>query len=171
MRQTGRLVVIADVAGGALGAQPGEGSRRCALVATLAGRHRMGADQRETVGVFPRLLDSNTPTLHRMALLAIASKPPSMNVGVAGGAFFADILENPVDVTRGAGNPLMHAQQRPSRLGVVVEFRLRTDRLPGCGRVATLTSDFQRAVRIRRAAGRRAALPECDGDKTDGDGQ
>ncbi len=142
MRRIHRFVVVGHVAGRALRAEPRIDSGGGAGVTTLAGRHRVSADQREPVGVFPRLLDRHAPALYRVALLAIAAELPSMNIGVAGSALLAYILEDPIDVARRAGNPLMHAQQRPACLGIVVEFGLRPDGLPGCGGMATLAGNF-----------------------------
>ncbi len=171
MRRIRRLVVVGHVAGRALRAEPGIDSGGGASVTALARRHRMGADQREPVGVFPRLLDRHAPTFYRVTLLAIATELPSMNIGVAGRALLADILEDPIDVARRAVNPLMHAQQRPAGLGIVVEFGVRSDGLPGCGRMATLAGNFQRTVRIRGAARGGPALRGREGRQTDDQGQ
>ncbi len=43
----------------------------------------MGPNQGEPVRMFARLLDRHAPTLHRVALLAIAAELPPMNIGVA----------------------------------------------------------------------------------------
>jgi len=163
MRRKCRFVVVVHVAGRALRAESCVDSGRGVLVTTLAGRYRMCTDQREPVGVLPRLLDRHTPALHRVTLLTIGAELPSVKIGVAGSALPADIVEDRIDVARSTGDPPVHAQQRPACLDIVVEFRLRPDRLPGCCRMATLAGNFQRTVRVGGPARREPALCGCEG--------
>ena len=155
VRRVGALVVVRQVASHALRAQSFELANSRIFVAALAGRHRVGADQRESVVVLARLLDGHAPALHGMTLLAIAAELPPVNIGVTGCALFADVLEDRVDVAGRACDTFMHAQQRPFGLRIVIKFRPRPNRLPCVGGVATLAGDLQRAMRIRGAAGGR----------------
>ncbi|MBE0656468.1 MAG: hypothetical protein IH602_02195 [Bryobacteraceae bacterium] len=131
MRRVRGFVEVGHMARGTLRAEPDERSRRGAFVATLAGRSGMCADQWKPVGVLACLLHRHAPTFHRVALLAIAAEFPAMDISVTRGALLADIVEEPVDVTGCAGHPLVHAQQRPASLCVVVKFRYGANRLPG----------------------------------------
>jgi hypothetical protein len=67
---------------------------------------------------------------------------------VAVGAPGADILENQIGMALRAGDLLVHAAQRIPRL-VVLELRVRPDRLPTRVGVAALARDGKRPVGIR----------------------
>jgi hypothetical protein len=83
-----------------------------------------------------------------------------VNVGVAVGAFGADIAENHLGVTGCASYAFVHSSQRIPGL-VVVELRYSANRLPSVNSVAVLASNVQiamRTVRTLRRLGR--ALPQ-----------
>lgn len=132
----------------------------CAFVTGVAIDCRVRARQREAVVVLLDLLDRNLPPADRVALLAIRSQLPSVNVRVTILASLSDFGEYRLDVTLRAGHRLVHAAQRVSRL-IVIEFGNRADGSPSICRVAVLARHVQIAVRtvcnsrgLRRRASR-----------------
>ena len=118
---------------------------RCVLVALIALHNRMHAEQREAVEVLRNLLNGNLPAGDGVALRAIRSELPSVEVRMAIGAILADVGENRFDVAARARNLLMQAAQRI--LGrIVIEFGDRADGRPACCRVAVLAGNIERAV-------------------------
>jgi hypothetical protein len=79
--------------------------------------------------------------------LAIGAKLAAMYVGVAIGAVSADFLEHQARVALHAIDLLVHAAQRIPSL-IVIELRVRPDRLPTGIGVAVLAGRRNRAVRI-----------------------
>jgi hypothetical protein len=102
--------------------------------------------QRETVVVLLNLLDRNLPAAHRMALLAIRSQLPLVNVRVAVLASLSNVSEHWLHVALHARHGLMHPAQRILGL-IVIEFRNCADRLPSRRRVTVLTWHVQISVR------------------------
>lgn len=117
-----------------------------AFVAGVACHGRVGSCQRKAVIVLLDLLNRNLPSADRVALLAIRSQLPLVNVRVTVLASLSDAAEYHLDVTLDAAYRLVHAAQRISRL-VVIEFRDRADRLPPRRGVAVLTRQVQIPVR------------------------
>jgi RNase P subunit RPR2 len=100
--------------------------------------------------MLPNVLNRNLPSTDGVALLAIRSQLPLVNVGMAILATLSNVGEDHPNVTLRAAYRLMHAAQRISRL-VVIEFRNATDRFP-CGRcVAVLARNAQVAVWATRS--------------------
>ncbi len=95
-------------------------------------------------------LDTNLPTFHGMALLAVRPELPFVDVGVAVGALISHIGKNRLGMALGAGYRLVHAPQRKAGL-VVVELRHSADWLPTNRRMAVLARNVQAAVRAARA--------------------
>jgi hypothetical protein len=81
----------------------------------------MCANQWESIQVIADILIRHLPTLHRVAVLAVRSKLPAMNVCMAVSTVIAHLVENQAAVALGAGDFLVHATQRISGL-VVVEL-------------------------------------------------
>jgi len=73
-----------------------------------------------------------------MALLAIRSQLPLVNVRVAVLASLSNIGKHRLHVALNARHRLVHAAQRVSRV-IVIEFRNRPDRFPSGRRMAVLT--------------------------------
>ena len=87
-----------------------------------------------------------------MALLAIRSQLPPVNIRMTVLASLSHVREYGFHVTLNAGHGLVHATQRVSRL-IVVEFRNGADGSPSICRVAVLTRHVQITVRTVRAGG------------------
>jgi hypothetical protein len=81
-----------------------------------------------------------------MALFAIGSQLPAVNISVAVLAALPHIREHRLYVTAGTGNGLMQAPEGIACL-VVIEFRNRPNGPPGIGRVAVLAGNIQVPVR------------------------
>lgn len=119
------------------------------LMASLALHRCMGANQREEILVIADLLLRREPTLHDMALSAIRPELAKVNIRMAIGAILANVAEDRIRMTLRASDTLVHAAKRVLRV-VMIEFRSRADRQPTVGRVAVLTGNRQRTVRVRR---------------------
>ena len=124
----------------------------CALMAGVAVDCGVRSGQREPVIVLLDLLNRNLPAAHRVALLAIRSQLPLMNISVAVLASLSDIGEHGLHVALNAGHRLVQAAQRVARL-IVIEFWNRTDWFPSGSGVAVLTRNVQISVRTVRASG------------------
>lgn len=86
-----------------------------------------------------------------MALFAIGAELAFVNVGMAVGAFLADVGEDWLQVALGARHALVHATQRVARLRVV-KLRDVADRFPSTLCMTILTRNVQRTVRASRVA-------------------
>jgi hypothetical protein len=89
------------------GAQSGERTGASALVAGFAGYPGMSSDQGEPVCVLPNRLYGDVPAANGMAIVAIPSKLPAMNIRVTRRAILADFLELKRNVARCAGDGLV----------------------------------------------------------------
>ena len=150
-----RALVLLDMTRSALRRKPLELAAGCTLVAVIALRHRVRADQRKAVVVVLDGLDVHRPSLHAVALFAACTELAAVNISVAVGTLAADIAENHLGMALSAGNAFVHAAQRVACL-VVIEFGNRTNGLPATYGVTVLTGDCQVAVRTRGVLGRRA---------------
>ena len=168
-RKTGGHVVwtrggseIGRVAGEALRGRDLEFAGRPTLVAEIAVHRSMRPGQRKAIVMLLYLPNGNLPSTHRVALLAICSQLPLVNVGVAILATLSNIGENRPDVTFSAVHRPVHAAQRIFRL-VVIEFRSSADWLPCARGVAVLARNVQVAVRAVRTSGhlRMCTLRSC----------
>jgi hypothetical protein len=110
------------------------------FVAGVAIQCCMRTDQREAVDVLINLLNRDIPTFHRMALFAICSHLPLVNVGMAIRALGSHIRKDQLGMALRAAHALVHAAQGISR-SVVIEFRDRAYRLPPAQRVAILAGN------------------------------
>ena len=88
-----------------------------------------------------------------MALLALRSHLPPMDVSVAVRAFATHIAENNIAVALNAGDVLVHAAQGVAS-PVVIELGDAADWLPSGERVAILARDVQISVGASRGRGR-----------------
>jgi len=102
--------------------------------------------------VLLNLPDRNLPTADRVALLAIRSQLPPVNIRMTVLASLSHVGKNRLDVTLDAGHRLMQAAQRVSRL-IVVEFRNGADGSPSICGVAVLARHIQIPVRTMRTCG------------------
>lgn len=84
-----------------------------------------------------------------MALLAVGSQLPFVNVRVAILAALADTGEHRLHMALRAGDGLVHPAERILRL-VVIEFRNSADGCPRAWRVTVLTWNGQISVRTMR---------------------
>ena len=116
-------------------------------MAVIALQQRVRANQWKSVLMIANLLQRNLPTFHRVTALAVGAKLAAMNVGMAVGAILAHVLENQACMALGAGHLLVHAPQRIPGV-IVIELRVRADRLPARIGVTLLARDSERAVRI-----------------------
>jgi hypothetical protein len=99
------------------------------------------AQKRETVLVILHLLDGNVPTLHGVALRAVWTVLPAVNVGVATRTILADIGKDGLAMALNASHLFMHAAQGVAGFAVV-EFRIGLDGAPASGGVAVFAGDF-----------------------------
>jgi hypothetical protein len=104
-------------------------THRRALVAFLAGNRGVRSNQGEAVLMLLNLLYGNLPASHGVALRAVCSKLPPVNVGMAIGAVFAHIRKNWLKVALDTLHLGVHAPERVASF-VVVEFRHGPDGLP-----------------------------------------
>ena len=92
------------------------------------------------------LLHGNIPTLDRVALRAIRTHLPLVNIGVAILAILADIGEYRFEMALRTIHLLVHAAEGILGL-VVVELWNRTDGTPTRSRMAVFTGNRERPVR------------------------
>ena len=143
-----------------------------ALVTGVAIHGGMRAYQRKAIQMLVDLLNRDVPAFYRMALFAIGSHLPLVNVGVAVGALRTDIRENHFGVALRAS----HAFVQPAQGifgGVVVEFRDGADGLPAADSVAILTRNAETTVGTSRIGGRLRLPTGCmsAGEHRKSDGQ
>ena len=146
MVRVARSLELFGVAGKALRRHRLEVAGSRAFMTGIAVDGRMSASQGKAVVVLLDLRHRHLPAQHRMALLAVGSQLPAVNVGVAVLAPLADVGEHRFDMALCTGHGLMHATQRILRL-IVVEFRNGANRTPGRCRVAVLAGRIQISVR------------------------
>ena len=140
---------MARIAGGGHGLKLTVGP---ALMAGIAIHRGMRAGEWEAVIVLLDLLHRDLPAPDGMALLAICSQLPPVNVCMAVLAALADIRENRLDVALGAAHRRMHSSQRIPRL-IVIEFRVRAGGLPRSRSMAILTGEVEISVWTMRSRG------------------
>lgn len=138
------------VAGIALGGHRLEFAGGPSLVAGIAVHRSVRSSQRKAVVMLLNLLNRDLPTTDGVALLAVRSQLPLMNVGVTILATLSNIRENRPDVTFSATHGLVHAAQRVFGL-VMIEFRSAADWLPRGRCVAVLARNAQVAVWTMRS--------------------
>jgi hypothetical protein len=100
----------------------------------------MRSDQRKTVFVCPYRLQGHVPAQHAVALGAIRTELPAVNVGMAVGTLRAYIAEHRLRMALDALHFHVHATEGIAGL-VVVELRNGADGLPTRLRVAILAGD------------------------------
>ena len=96
----------------------------------------------------------NLPALDSVAALATGSELAAVQVGMAIRALMPHIGKNLLGVAGDARDIGVHASERITRLGVVIELGTRTDRSPSGCSVAATAGNLQWTVRIFRLAGR-----------------
>lgn len=136
------------------------------FVAGVAVHGGVGSGEGKAIIVLLDLLHADLPSLYRVALLAIGSQLPAVNIGVAILTALPDVAEHRLDVALHASDRLVHATQWISRL-VVIEFGNCADRLPGARGVTVLARNIQvsvRAVRTGRLL-RPSGNAECQQEK------
>ena len=146
----GGLLIVLQMAGGALRGKSLELANRGALVAFIALDSGVGAEEREAVLVILHLLNGCVPAADRMALSAVRTELAAMNICVAIGTCFADVREDRLDVALRAANLFVHAAQGIRGL-VVVELHVAANRSPTVRCVAIFARHCQRAVGATRA--------------------
>lgn len=162
VRRRRRLLIVGQVAAHALGTQPVENAHRRLAMAGVARNRRVRAKQREPIEVVLHVVHPNAPPPHGVAILARGAELAAMNVGMTIRALLADLREDFADVALAASYVLVHGSQRILRLGIMIEFRFGTDRLPAHRGMAAFAWDREWAVRVLwwlnrlRAAQRRA---------------
>ncbi len=147
VQRRGRLV-IPQVAGNALGAQPDVDARGGPAMAIITGRCRVRADEGKPVVVIANGGDLDVPAAHRVALLAVRPELAPVQIRVAIRAAGRRLRKHQVHMASCARHVLMQPEQREFCLGVVIKLGLFPDRLPRGRRMAVFASDGQRAVRI-----------------------
>lgn len=149
VRRIRGVLPILQVAGIALCRQSEINARRRALVAFRAIYRGMCPQKRESVLVILQLLRCHIPALNRVALCAVRSELPPVDVSVAVRAILAHIRENWLYVAQSASHLLVHPAQWVRGL-VVIEFRCGLDRSPARRGVAILARNRQRSMGIPR---------------------
>lgn len=107
----------------------------------------MGSDEREAILVIADLLEGDLPTPYRVAAFTVGAELAAMYVGMAVGAMGTYVLEDQTGMALGTGDFLVHAAQWVAGV-VMIEFRIRADRLPTCVAVALLAGDGDGAMGI-----------------------
>ena len=79
------------------------------LVAGITVDRSVSPSQREAVVMLLNLLNRDLPATDRMALLAVRSQLPLVNIGVTVLATLSDVSENQSDVTFSAAYRVVHA--------------------------------------------------------------
>jgi len=79
------------------------------LVAAITVDRSVSPSQREAVVMLLNLLNRDLPATDRMALLAVRSQLPLVNIGVTVLATLSDVSENQSDVTFSAAYRVVHA--------------------------------------------------------------
>jgi len=143
---------VCSVAGIALRGHRLEPAGRPSFVAGIAVHRSVRPSQGKAVVMLLHLLNGDLPSQDRVALLAICSQLPLVNVGVAVLAILSNVGENRPNVTLSATHRLVHAAQRIFRL-VVIEFWNSADGSPSARGVAVLTGNAQVAVWTMRSSG------------------
>ena len=154
------------------GAESCEDGSCAPLMARFTGGRRVCAEQREAVQMLLDLVDVHLPALNGVAVFARGAHLPAVEIGVAGGALTAGVLEDQVALWQETQVTFaVHPPQWVRSVGVVIELDTGAQR-PPCGRcVAVLTTHVDRPVRIagmpphrllRLGAGRE---PGADEDK------
>src|SRR5215471_10635110 len=110
------------------------------LVAGIAVHGGVSTHQREAIVVILDILIGDLPSAHRVALFAICAQLATVNISVAILAALADVGENHLHVTLGAGDRGVHAAKRVASL-IVIKFGDRADRLP-CARGVTVLARY-----------------------------
>ena len=119
------------------------------FVAGVAVHRRVSSGEREAVVVILDLLHRHIPSADRVALFAVGSQLPPVNIGVAILAALAHVAEHHLFVTLGAGYRLVHAAKRITGL-IMIEFGDRSDRPPSARSMAILTRNRESAVGAMR---------------------
>lgn len=120
------------------------------FVAGVAIHRCVSSGKREAVVVILDLLHRHIPSADRVALFAVGSQLPPVNIGVAILAARADVAEHHLFVTLGAGYRLVHAAKRITGL-IMIKFGDRSDRPPSARGMAILTRNRETAVGAMRA--------------------
>jgi len=141
-----RLLIIPLVAGNALRREPLKLSD-CRTLVTFFALHRcVRAKKRKAVLMILHLLHRDIPSANGMALRAIRTELPPVNIRVTIRAILSHVCKNRFHVALRAVYFFVHAAQRIVRV-VVIEFRVRPDRTPCRRCMAVLARDRQRPVR------------------------
>jgi hypothetical protein len=140
-----RLLIVLQVAGDALRGEALKYTDRRALMARFALHSGMCAKKRKSVLVILHLLNGYVPSAYRVALCAVGSELPSMNICVAIRTILSYVREHRFCVALRA----LHFFVRPSQrivCVVVIEFRMRTYRPPATCCVTIFTGNRERSV-------------------------
>jgi len=154
---TGRMVWIVGrleigrVAGVALSRHRLELAARGPLVAGIAINSRVCSRQGEAIGVLLHLLHRYLPSANCVALFAVCSELPPVNVRMAILAALSNAREHRSHMALCALHRRVHSAQRIVR-AVVIEFRNCANRSPGVCRMAVLTGNVQASVRTVAAS-------------------
>ena len=106
-----------------------------------------------------------SPSIYRMAILAVSTELPAMNISVAVSALFTNVSEDFFHMAGITRNMFMHAPQRVLGFDVVIELRSLSNGRPTRSGVAILAGDCQRAMRASYAVWLRG-LCSSDSRKT-----
>jgi len=143
----GRFLKCFQVTADALGGEPLtiKLTDRPRLMTRIAVHRGVCADQRKTILMFVDRLDQNLPAADAVAEVAFRAIFPPVNVGMTILAIAAQVSEYRVDVTFLACHAQVQAAQWITGF-VVVEVRLRADRLPRRRRVTFLAGNLHRPM-------------------------
>jgi len=141
-----RLSVVLEVAGNAGRWKTLKLTDRRALVALFAWHGGMRPKKREPVLMIFQLLYGYVPSAHGVALGAVGSELPSMNICVAVRTILSYVGEHRFCMALRALHFFVHSAQWIVRV-VVVEFRMRPNRSPAGCRMAIFAGNRKRPVR------------------------
>jgi len=159
VRGGSRLLKVGQVATYAISTQAVEDSYGCLAMAGIAWNSGVSAKQREAIEMVLHCVECDAPATHRVAILASPAKLAPVDIGMAIRALLAHLGEDFTDVALAASYVGVHGPQWVFRLRVVIELRLRPDRLPTHRRMATFAWDREGSVRILGLARDRAPWP------------
>ena len=92
-------------------------------------------------------LHVRSPSIYCMAILAVSTELPAMNISVAIGALFTNVSEDFFHMAGITRNMFMHTPQRVLGFDIVIELRGLSNGRPTRSGVAILAGDCQRAMR------------------------
>jgi hypothetical protein len=148
MVQACSLLIIMQVTRDTLDTQPSIDPAGCPVVAGFTLGRSVRPQQGETIKMVSNGLDPHPPTLHRMAFLTPSSELSAVEISMTIRAVHSYLTEDRIDMATRARYSFMHSPKRKASFGVVIEFGLGANRLPGSRGMTSLAGNRQRPMGI-----------------------